>query len=96
MASNEMKATEIVAWAALNDQLELIENILKDAQDSIQYCSSHFQKSADQVGFTNDELTQSIDECEIYINDALEELEQFKYHFNSEKPYFLTKSGDKV
>ena len=80
----------------LINQLEVIENILKDAQDSIRYCSSHFQKSADQVDFTNDELTQTIDECEIYINDALDELEQFKYHYNSEKPYFLERQNNDV
>ena len=59
--------------------LDTIKNIVQDAQDSIQFCSSHFQKSADEVGFTNDDLMQSIDECEIFINDALEEIEQLIY-----------------
>jgi len=72
----------------LTNQIEVIENILKDAQSSIQFCSSHFSTkygSTNEIGFTNDDLIQSIDECEIFINDALEEIGQLKYHYNSEE-----------
>tara|TARA_R100001594_G_scaffold86902_1_gene121281 strand:+ start:442 stop:795 length:354 start_codon:yes stop_codon:yes gene_type:complete len=68
----------------LNNQLEVVENILKDALDSIHFVSNWHNDPIEKAGFANDEVIQSIDECEIYINDALEELEQFKYHYNSE------------
>jgi len=83
----------------LTNQIEVIENILKDAQSSIQFCSSHFSTkygSTNEIGFTNDDLIQSIDECEIFINDALEEIGQLKYHYNSEKPYFLERQANDV
>ena len=59
--------------------LDAIKDIVQDAQVSIEYCSSYFQKSADEVGFTNDNLVQSIDECEIFITDALDEIEELIY-----------------
>ena len=69
---------------SLTHQLEVIENILKDALDSIHFVSNWHNDPIEKAGFANDEVIQSIDECEIYINDALEEVEQFKYQFNSE------------
>jgi len=83
----------------LTNQIEVIENILKDAQSSTQFCSSHFSTkygSTNEIGFTNDDLIQSIDECEIFINDALEEIGQLKYHYNSEEPYFLERQANDV
>tara|TARA_B100000131_G_C17702366_1_gene445248 strand:+ start:74 stop:412 length:339 start_codon:yes stop_codon:yes gene_type:complete len=69
---------------SLTHQLEVIENILKDALDSIHFVSNWHNDPIEKAGFANDEVIQSIDECEIYINDALEEVEQLKYQFNSE------------
>ena len=80
----------------LTNQLEVIENILKDALDSIHFVSNWHNDPIEKAGFANDEVIQSIDECEIYINDALEEVEQFKYQFNSEKPYFLERQNNDV
>ena len=67
----------------LMESIDSIKVLVEDAQESIRQCSTHFQKSVDEVGFTNDTLTQTIDECEILINDTLDEVNELYYQVQS-------------
>tara|TARA_A100001011_G_C13791914_1_gene627473 strand:+ start:182 stop:412 length:231 start_codon:yes stop_codon:yes gene_type:complete len=56
--------------------LDSIKQLTEVAQDQIQFAQS-------QVPNDFDDLVQSIDECEIAINDSLDEINQLLYQVES-------------
>lgn len=57
--------------------LDNIKRDLEEAQTCIEQCSFHFNNP--EAPYATDGLIQTIDEAEIYITQALEEVEQTIY-----------------